>query len=134
MISYPRTLVCYCRFDKIFIFIINFYKYQNVFKCIPANIASWSGKTILMPNYWMSCSVLRWMSLVRNRKIRNMVLFSTFGLLLKFFVLDVFISLKCVWLEKNYCIVYLYTHKSQIDSFLRQKILRLIRSSDFNHL
>ena len=32
LISYPRTLVCYCGFDMVFIFIINSYKYQNVFK------------------------------------------------------------------------------------------------------
>ena len=32
LISYPRTLVCYCRFDTVFIFIVNSYKYQNVFK------------------------------------------------------------------------------------------------------
>ena len=27
-----------------------------------------------MPNYWPSWSILRWMSVVRNREIRNMVL------------------------------------------------------------
>ena len=72
-------------FDKVFIFIVNLYKYQNVFKSILANNVSWLGKTILMPNYWPSPSGLRWMSLVRN-EIQNMVLLSTFCLLLTWFL------------------------------------------------
>ena len=48
------------------------------------------------------------------------------------FVLDFFISLMCVWLEKNYCIVYLYTQMSQIDYFhCVNKILWWIGSSNF---
>ena len=84
MISYPRTLVRYCRFDTVFIFIVNLNKYQNAFKSLLANIVSWLWKTILMPNYWPSRSVLRWTSVVRSREIINMVLLSTFGLLLTF--------------------------------------------------
>ena len=72
----------------------SFYKYQNVSKsipanivsCMPANILSWSGKTIVMLNYWPSLSVQRWISVVRIREIRNMVLLSTFGLLLTCFL------------------------------------------------
>ena len=56
-----------------------------------------------------------------------------------FFVWEFFISLVYVWLEKNYCIVYLYTYHtqtSQIDCFCSvYKILQWIRSSDFqNHV
>ena len=40
-----------------------------------------------------------------------------------------FISLMCVWLEKHYCIVYLYTQTSQIDYFHHvHNILRWIGS------
>ena len=98
MISYPRTLVCYCRFDTVFIFIVNSYKYQKVSKRTPANIVSWLGKTILMPNYWPSRSVLRWMSVVRNREIRNMVLLSTFDLMLTCFLFWFLYK----WLKKSH--------------------------------
>ena len=102
--SFPRTLVCYCRFNTVFIFIVNLNRYQNVLKRIPANIVSLFRKTISMPNLWPSRSVLRWMSVVRNLEIRNMVLLTTFDLLWHVFVLKFFISLICVWLRKN-CIV-----------------------------
>ena len=39
-----------------------------------------------MSNYWPSRSVSRWMSYVRTREIRNMVLLSTFTLLLTCFL------------------------------------------------
>ena len=42
-------------------------------------------KTTLMPNYWPTRSGLRWMSVVRNREIQNMMLRSTFGLPLHVF-------------------------------------------------
>ena len=59
MISYPRTLVCYWRFDTVFTFIVNLYRYHNVFKSIlPANVVNWFGKAMLMPNYWLSRSAL----------------------------------------------------------------------------
>ena len=105
MISYPCTLVCYCRFDTVFIFSVNLYWYQNVFKSIPTNIVSLFGKTILMPNNWPSHSVLRWMSVVRNLEIRNMVL-----LCWHVFVLDFFASLMCVWLEKT-TVLFICIHK-----------------------
>ena len=159
MISYPRTLVCYCRFDTVFISIVYSYKYQIVSKTIPGNIVSWLGKTNLMPNNWTSRYVLRWMSVVWNSKIRNMVLLSTFGSLFLpplhgwsiadmalnsiqsinqlinqsinqltcFFVLEFFISLTCVWLEKT-TIVYLYTI---VFAVFIKLILRWIGSNDF---
>ena len=77
----------------------------------------------------MSRSVQRWMSLVRNSEIRNMVLLS---MLACFFVLDFFKNFDVCMIGKNYCIVYLYTKTSQIDCFrLVHKILRWIGSSDF---
>ena len=126
-IWHPRTLVCFCHFDAVFIFIVNLYKFQYVFISIPANIVTWLQKIILMPNYWSSRSVLRWMSVSRNREIRNMVLPSTFGLIpFTFFVVF------CAYDLKTYCIVDLYTQTSQIDCFRRvHKILLWIVSSDF---
>ena len=115
VISYPRTLVWYCRFDTVFIFIVNLYKYQNVFQSIPTNIVGWLENTISyriidrVALFYVECFV------VRNRQIRNMVLLRTFCLLLTC-CLDFLISSMCVWL-KNYCIVYLYTQTSQIDCF-----------------
>ena len=39
----------------------------------------------------------------------------------------------CVWFEKNYCIVNLYTKTSQIHCFRRvHRILRWVGSTDFN--
>ena len=134
MISYPRTLVCYCRFDTVFIFSVNLYWYQNVFKSIPTNIVSLFGKTILMPNNWPSRSVLWWMSVVRNLEIRNMVVLSTFGLLLTCFCLGCLCKFDVCMTGKNYCIVYLYTQTSQIDCFRHvNKILRWIGSSNFKY-
>ena len=101
---YPRTLVCYSRFH---IFIVNLYKYQNVFKSIPANIVNGLWKTILMPNYYPSRSVLRWLSVVRNRGVNQYLVLSVYCWHV-FFVLVFFISLMCL-IEKNYCIGYLYT-------------------------
>ena len=114
-----------------FIFIVNLYIYQNAFLSIPVNIVSWLGKTILMPNYWPSRSVLRWMSVVRNREIRikhGVTQYFRFTVDM-FFVLDFFI---CTYDWKNYCIGYLYTQTSQIYCFCRvHKILQWIGSSDF---
>ena len=93
-------LVCYCRFDS-FIFIVNLYKYQKDSKSIPANIVGWLEKTILMPNYWASRSVLQWMSVVRNSEIQNGVTQYFQLTVYMFFVLDFFISFMCVWLEKT---------------------------------
>ena len=70
----PCTLVCYFPFDTNFAFIAYLYTYPNVFKSIPLNIGSWIRKTILMPYDWPSRSVLRWLSIVRNIEIRNMML------------------------------------------------------------
>ena len=88
---YSRTLVCYCRFGTVFIHIVTLYRFKNVFKSIPghiksipAHIVSWLGKTILMRKHWPSG--LRWISVVRNWEIRNMVLLSTFLLLLTRFL------------------------------------------------
>ena len=69
VISYPRKLVCYCRYD--IHFIANVHKYQNIFKRLTPDIGSWLRKTILMLNYWPSRSFLWWMSMVWNREIRN---------------------------------------------------------------
>ena len=106
-----HTLVCYCCFDTVFIFIVNLYKYQYVFS-----------------NYWLSRSVLRRMSLVQNREIRNMVLLRTFGLLLKwifFFKFDVFM------IGKTTILFFLFTQTSQIDCFRHvHKILLWIGSSN----
>ena len=91
-------------------------------KSIPANIVSWLGKTVLMPNYWSSRFVLQWMSIVRNREIRNMV------------ILDQYFqfSVSLMYNLKNYCIVYLYTQTSQIVCFCcDRKILWWIGSGDF---
>ena len=53
-----------------------------------------------------SVSVLRWLSVVRNRGIRNMVFFQYFRLTVHmFFDLDFFISLMCVWLKKTTVLV-----------------------------
>ena len=86
----------------------------------------------MMPNYWPCRSVLRWMSVFRNREIRNMVLLSTFGLLLTCYLFWISLYVWCVYDWKNYCMCYLYTQMSQIDCFRRvHKILRWIGSSDF---
>ena len=58
----------------------------------------------------LSRSVLRWMSVVRNPEILNIVLLSTFGLLLTCFVLKFFISMVCVWLEKT-TVLFICKHK-----------------------
>ena len=85
-----------------------------------------------MPNYWPRRCVLRWMSVVRNHEIRNMVLLSTFSLLLTCFLFWISLWVWYVYDWKNYCIGYLYTQTSQIDCFrLVHKILRWIGSSDF---
>ena len=129
MVSYPRTPVWCCRFDWGFIFIVNLNQFYNVFKSKPANIVSWLRQTILMPNYWPSRSVLRWMSRNPTPWDRKMVLLSTFGLQLTCFC---FGFLLCMYDWKTYCIVYLYIHTSQIDCFRNvHKILRWIGSSDF---
>ena len=61
-----------------------------------------------------------------------MVLLMQYFRLSCFLFLNFFISLMCVWLQKNYCIVYLYAQTSQIDCFRSvHKILRWIGSSDF---
>ena len=97
----------YCRFDMVLnISIVNIYKYQNVFKSIPA--LSWLGKTILMPNYWLSRSSLRWMSAVLNCEIWNMVLLSTFGLLLTCFLFWIFYKFEVCMIGKNYCILTVF--------------------------
>ena len=44
----------------------------------------------------------------------------------KIFILDFFISLMCVWLEKNYCIVNVYTQRNQIHCFRRDSITEII--------
>ena len=117
MIFYPCILVCYCRFNTVFIFIVNLYRYQNVLKRIPANIVSLFWKIILMPNLWPSRSVLRWISVVRNHGV-----LSTFGLpwhvLYKFGV--------CMS-GKNTVLFNLYSETSQIDCFCSvHKTLRWI--------
>ena len=106
-------MVCYTSLWHGFHFIVTLYNIK-MFKSIPASIVSWLGKSILMHNYWLSRSVLRWMALVRNREIRNMVLLSTFALLLTwvFFVLNIFISLMCVWLEKLLYCLFVYRNES----------------------
>ena len=43
-------------------------KYENVFKNIPQSLRL--RKTISIPNYWPSCSVLRCLSKVRNETVR----------------------------------------------------------------
>ena len=84
---------------------------------------------------WPNRSVQRWMSVVRNLEIRNIVLLSTFGLLLKCFCFGFLCKFDVCMTGKNYCIVYLYTQTSQIDCFRHvHKILLWIGSSDFNLL
>ena len=103
------------------------YTFEICFQNIPANIVSWLGKTILMAYYWPSSFVLRWMSVVRNLEIRNMVLLITsvncwhvfcFGFLDKFDV--------CM-IGKNYCIDYLYTQTSQIDCFRHESDVAIFK-------
>ena len=110
MISFPRTLVYYCRFEMVFILIINLpvYRYHNVFKSIPQNIVSWLGTTILMPNYRLSRSVLQWMSVIHNHGVTLYFRFTVqcwhvfcFGFL---------VSLMCVWLE-NTSVLFICIHK-----------------------
>ena len=106
----------------------------KMLQSIPANIASWSGKTILMPNFWPSRSVLRWMSVIRNREIRNMVLLSSSGLRLAcLFLFWISLWFMCVWLEKTTVLVMcIYIQTSPINCFRRfHKIVRWIGSSDF---
>lgn len=123
MISYPRKLVYYCRFDPDFILIANLFNFQNDLKSLPLNIWNWLRKAFLMPNRLPSHSVIhvRWMSIVRNRSTRNML----FCIELVYFwftddmvfALYFFISLMCVWLKNIYCIDYLYTSTSQSHCF-----------------
>ena len=101
MISSPRTLVCSCRFD------VNLYRYQKVF------VKKYTSKhcKLIRKNNFDGLLLTESLSCTMNvhspkRKIRNMVLLSTFGLLLIFFVLNLFISLVCVSSE-NYSIIYL---------------------------
>ena len=136
MILYPRTLVCCCRFNTVFIFISNLNKYQNIYKSITANIVSWLGKTVLMSNYWPSQSVLSWMSLVRNREIRNMVFLSTFGLLFTCFFCVGFLYkfVVCIWLKKKTTVLFICIHKwdKSIYCFRHvRKILLWIGTSEF---
>ena len=138
MISYPRTLGCYCCFDMVFIFIVNLYKYQKVRdKSIPANIVCWLRNTILMPNYRASCSVLRWMSMVWNSEIRNMVLLSTFGLLLTCFCFGFLYKFVMCMIEKKNTKLFICIHKrvkSIVFAMFIKFIDESIRSSNFNHV
>ena len=92
-------------------FNVKLYRYQNISKSIPATIVSRLGKTILMPNYWPSRSVLRWMSVVWNREIRNMVLLRTFGLLLTCFYFGCFVSLYDVCIIGKPYVLFICIHK-----------------------
>ena len=97
----------------VFIFIGNLYKYQKVFKSIPANIVSWLGKTTLMPllskSLWSTLNAHIPKPRDTKHDLTQYFRFTVDML----FVLDFL----CVWLEKNYCIGYLYTQTSQIDCF-----------------
>ena len=97
VISYIRTVVCYSYFDTYFISVANLYKNQFVFKCTPSNNECWLRKIILMTIYWPSHSVRRWMYIVRNSEIQNMVCFRcTVDMV---YNLDFFIRLIVIWLE-----------------------------------
>ena len=101
VISYPCTLVFYCCFDIIFIFIV---------KSIPADIVSWLGKTILMPNYWPSHSSTMNLRSPKPWDMKHGVTqYFRFTVDL-FFVFYFFLSLMCVWLEKT-TVLFICVHK-----------------------
>ena len=133
MISYPCTLLSYRGFYTDFIFIVILYRYQNVFKSVPATIVSLFWKTILMPYHWPSCSVLRIMSIVRNREIRNVVLLGTFDLLLTCFCFGILYKYGMFDDRKKTTVLFICIHKrvKSIVFAVSIKILRWNRSSDF---
>ena len=110
-------------------FIVNLYKYQNVFKSIPANTVSLYEKQC-----W--CLIIDLVALFYDEylEIRNKVLLITFG----WFIVDVFCFgflnkfVVCIIEKKtHYCNVNMYSQTSQIDCFRHvHKILRWIGSSD----
>ena len=88
-----------------------------------------------MPNYWPSRSVLRWMSVVRNRESIETWCYSVLSVTVDmFFVLDFFISLMCVWLEKT-TLLFIYIHKrvkSIVFAVAINSAMNARGSSDFN--
>ena len=133
------SLVCYWCFHTIFNFVVSLYKYQNVFKSIPANIGSWLGKKKFDSSLLTEslCSTIN----VRCPKPCHTSLWCYmctryFRFTVDvFFVLDFFISLMCLWLEKNgvlFICIHKWVKSSHIDCFrLVHKDLRWIESNNF---
>ena len=91
----------------------NFFKLQNVLKLIPPNIESWLEKTKFVAQL-MSRSYLQWISVARHHEIQNKELLHKPGVLSIYCWLGnllwvFFIVFFCVFIIKNWCIVYLYS-------------------------
>ena len=124
VILFPRTLFCSCLFTTDFIFSTNLWKYQNVLKCIPLNIESWSKRQFKFLN--INFTINDWMLTLGTRiwKMRYENRCYSINLTYFLFTVDMLNSLifflltfVCVCICKNYCIVKLYTRTRQIHGF-----------------
>ena len=86
------------------------FHFHRWFIWISKCLLKFTSKHCNLIRLWPSRSILRWISVVRNREIRNMVLLSTFGLLLTCFLFLNSVCLMCVWLEKT-TVLFICMHK-----------------------
>ena len=128
VISFPRTLFCSCLFTTDFIFSTNLWKYQNVLKCIPLNIESWSkrqfkflnyGRTL---NYTMNDCMLTlatriWKMRYENRCYSINLTYFLFTVDMLFSLIFFLVTFVCLCICNNNFIVWLYTRTRQIHGF-----------------
>ena len=85
-----------------------------------------------MPNHWPSLSVLKLMSVVWNIPIWNMVLLSTFGLLLTCLCLGILYKFGVCMIGKKTTALFICIHK-RVKSLVFAVSIKWIGSRDFNN-